>query len=326
MITKFITTVFLALLYCQMMALAQLHQTDLQKAHLKGKVKKIVTVVGNQSPKEDNYNEQGNLISEIEEYMNETTKKEYVYNKNGLKTEEKEFNNDDKPESRLIVKYDTKNNPVSETSYNNIGKVRFQSSFQNVYNKKGWLMQVTEKTTLFDEYGKVQSNWTTIIKYDEKGRTIEQTRKEKGGKTVFQLKNKFDNNGTVVEKTEKNEWKTTITRSFPKYNEYGKIEENILYINVVNSNKTDTITEKNYYGNNKLIKKIIQNTGTLWTENYDENELLISQQIGDDLYITFKYDKDGNWIEQVSTNSNKTFNDRYGNPLVVSSFREIEYY
>ncbi len=301
---------------------AQLRQTDLQKAGLKGKVKKVISVIGILSPKEENYNEQGNLVSETEAYMDESVKRELSYNTKGLKTEEKEINSNGKIERRAITKYDAKNNPISETSFNQYGKTEFLTSYVNMYNKKGMLTQVTEKTVFYDEKGKVRDMWTLLTKYDETGKMIEQTRRDKAGKIIFQQTRKYDSRGTMIENTEKNEWKKTITKSFPQYNEDGRIEELISYITNSNGGKTDTILQKNFYENQKLSKKITNNAGTIWTELYNENEYLLSQQIGDDLYITFKYDEHGNWIEQVSTNSNKVF----GTPKVVESFREIEYY
>lgn len=301
---------------------AQLHQNDLQKAGMKGKVKKVVSVIGILSPKEENYNERGNLVSEIEEYMGETTRREFLYNAKGLKTEERGINANEKIESRIVTKYDAKNNPISETSFNQYGKTEFVSSYVNTYNKNGQLIQITEKTIFYDEKGKVRDLWTLLTKYDETGKVTEQTRKDKLGKIIFQLFKKYDSKGTIIENVEKDEWKKTITKSFPQYNEEGRLKELTTYTTTGNGGKTDTIIQKNFYENRRLTKKVTNNAGILWTEQYNENELLESQQIGDDLYITFKYDENGNWVEQISTNSNKIFDT----PRVVNSFREIEYY
>lgn len=299
-IVAFFLTLFLS--FSTISLKAQLRQNDLQKAGLKGKVKKVVSVIGILSPKEENYNEQGNLVSEIEEYMGETTRREFLYNAKGLKTEEREINANEKIESRIVTKYDAKNNPVSETSFNQYGQTEFVSSYVNTYNKNGRLIQVTEKTIFYDEKGKVRDLWTLLTKYDETGKIAEQSRKDKSGKIIFQVFKKYDNKGTIIENIEKDEWKKTITKSFPQYNEEGRLKGLTTYITTGNGGKSDTIIQKNFYENQKLIKKVINNAGTLWTELYNESELLTSQQIGDDLYITFKYDEKGNWIEQVSTN------------------------
>jgi len=212
----------------------------------------------------------------------------------GRKSRE-ETESNGKIERRAITKYDAKNNPISETSFNQYGKTEFLTSYVNMYNKKGMLTQVTEKTVFYDEKGKVRDMWTLLTKYDETGKMIEQTRRDKAGKIIFQQTRKYDSRGTTIENTEKDDWKKIITKSFPQYNEDGRIEELISYITNSNGGKTDTILQKNFYENRRLTKKVTNNAGILWTEQYNENELLESQQIGDDLYITFKYDENDLW-------------------------------
>lgn len=255
---------------------------------------------------ESKYDEKGNII-EVINYKSSgqiSSKLQYKYDNNNLKIEYLKFEKKEKPDLELTYKqsftYDDKGNKKIENGYDGITPYKIIYSYLPDGKTKD-ITKYAADNSIIEKWessynGLVQTikilkqgkdlDYILIRKFDSKGNTLEETRKDAKGKEVKRLVTEFDANNNVTSYAEYFSEKLSKKLIY-KYNRKNQLVE----VDQENPDGTSSLNKAYKYDEkgNVLEEKWFDGIpNDLSTKNFKYNEKLNPEEV-ESYYSDYKY-------------------------------------
>ena len=280
---KVIITMILMILLSACGSKSKDQKSDVKILGLKGKVKSIKYMTYNAELK-------FGAIKKGEQSNSKENNKYFNFNENEIKIEDGEYISYDQIQIKRLYIYNDKNILTQTSGYNLNGDFLGKLTYE--IDSQGDLIETNDFNSKNEFMGK------TIYTRDNNGNAIETNIYDSMGNLKSKFTSDHDSKGRILESIYYDSNGELLEKKYIKYDNKGRIIERKLIIDT-------SIFIQNFKYDNKETDDL---TVMIKSENYS----IISETI-----YTYKYDKNGNWIEKISIEDEV--------PKIIVE-REIEYY
>ena len=249
------------------------------------------------------FDDKGNIVSDIVEYVDEETFRwDYEYDSNGNCIKETEMC-DGEETGRTEYEYDANGNNIKLISYEE-GEADF--SVTNRYDDKGNCIE----SICYDKHGVEEIR--TVYTFDDQNNNIIEI-SYSGNVQVSRTDRQYDANNKCI-RTESRYYEGDPSVNVFKYDDKGNLIEEIYGYGAITANRSvyeydadGHITRQEYYEGENLTSVdayVFDDNGNLTEETTEQEGIITAQTL-------YKFDEKGNCIEE-------TYSSKYGDTSVIT--------